>query len=279
MPLHTPPPTHPHTRANSNAPSSQHNLCDQTINAHSIYVPHRHSVDRENIDFDRSPNSRSDKRRRVHSRSSRPGAGDSPAGLSPGKHQMQHSYSHPSRSPDPHASVRRLPNLAPIKPIGFAASRESRREDGADHPIPSPVVMGFDFKQIDEDQLKTVGTPRFQEVDQAEAVRLQVRDTISIREQQQALIAQRRKDVVASTPATPKELTFKGWQPKDSDRLSSTGPLSSGGGSGGVGKRREKTREKVEGMTINTGMHDKDGVLGSKVGHNTGGMADLRAHL
>jgi len=130
--------------------------------------------------------------------------------------------------------------------------------------------MGFDFKQIDEDQLKTVGfASPCDQVNQAEAVRLQVRDTISIREQQQALIAQRRKDVVASTPATPKELTFKGWQPKDPDRLSSTGPLSSGGGSGGVGKRREKTRDKVEGMTINTGMHDKEGVLGSKVSQDS----------
>lgn len=266
MPLHTPPPTLPHTRANSNAPKS----CDEFINFDTICVTNRLSADRENPDYDRSPNSRSDKRRRVHSRSSRTGAGDSSAGPSPVKHTMHQSYPHPSRSPDPHP-VRRMPNLAPIKPIGFAASRESRREDGADHPIPSPVVMGFDFKQIDEDQLKTVGfASSYDQVNQAEAVRLQVRDTISIREQQQALIAQRRKDVVASTPATPKELTFKGWQPKDPDRLSSTGPLSSGGGSGGVGKRREKTRDKVEGMTINTGMHDKEGVLGSKVSQTRG---------
>ena len=276
MPLYTPPPTHTHTRANSHAPPSQPKPC-QPINVHAITTTNSHSVDRENIDYDRSPNSRGDKRRRVHSRSSRPGGGDSSAGPSPAKHQMYHSYSHPSHSPDPHPQVRRVPNLAPIKPIGFSASRESRREDGADHPIPSPVVMGFDFKQIDEDQLKTVGTPRYQQVDQAEAVRLQVRDTISIREQQQALIAQRRKDVVASTPATPKELTFKGWQPKDPERLSSTGPLSSGGG-GGVGKRREKTREKVEGMTINTGMHDKDGVLGSKARRDEMDIANPRAH-
>lgn len=46
-------------------------------------------------------------------------------------------------------------NLPPIKPIGFAQSRESR-DDGQDHPIPSPVVMGFDFKMIDDQQLRTV---------------------------------------------------------------------------------------------------------------------------
>jgi hypothetical protein len=52
-------------------------------------------------------------------------------------------------------------NLPPIKPIGFAQSRESR-DDGQDHPIPSPVVMGFDFKMIDDQQLRTVsGVPRF----------------------------------------------------------------------------------------------------------------------
>lgn len=71
------------------------------------------------------------------------------------------------------------------------------------------------------------------------------------------MIAQRRKDVVASTPATPKELTFKGWQPKDPERINS---------GGGVGKRREKTREKVEGLTINTGVQDRDQVMSSKVG-------------
>jgi hypothetical protein len=146
--------------------------------------------------------------------------------------------------------------LAPIKPMGFAASRESRRDEG-DVAIPSPVVMGFDFKQVDGDQLRTVRRRCSGVRNQAEALRLQVRDTISIREQQQALIAQRRKDVVASTPATPKELTFKGWQPKDPDRPSA--------GGGGVGKRREKTREKVEGMTINTGVQDREPVLTSKV--------------
>ena len=278
MPLRTPPPTIPHTRANSDDPPHKRQLHDAPTSVHSFFINNSHPEDRENPDYDRSPNSRSEKRRRVHSRSGHPGAGDSSAGPSPSKHPMHQSYPHQSRSPDPHPPTRRVPNLAPIKPIGFAASRESRREDGADHPIPSPVVMGFDFKQIDEDQLKTVCLrPHQTQTDQAEAVRLQVRDTISIREQQQALIAQRRKDVVASTPATPKELTFKGWQPKDPERLSSTGPLSSGGG-GGVGKRREKTREKVEGMTINTGMHDKDGVLGSKARRDEMDIANPRAH-
>lgn len=115
--------------------------------------------------------------------------------------------------------------------------------------------MGFDFKQIDEDQLKTVGLvnsayPKCQ----AEQVRFQVRDMISIKEQQQALIAQRRKKVTPSTPSTPKELTFKGWTPKDPEKEQ------------GVGRRREKTRDKVETLSIVTSATDKDVVPGSKVG-------------
>lgn len=143
------------------------------------------------------------------------------------------------------------PTLPPIKPIGFAQSREYRRDDSGERPIPSPVVMGFDFKAIDEGQLKTVCLANdVLHKGQAEFVS-QVRDTISIREQQQALIAARRKETVASQPATPKELTFKGWQPKESSVI-------------GVGKRREKTRATVEGMSINTGVSDLDHP-GSKV--------------
>ncbi len=113
--------------------------------------------------------------------------------------------------------------------------------------------MGFDFKQIDEEQLKTVGLVNEpQPRQEAENVRSQVRDTISIKEQQQALIAQRRREVVALTPSTPKELTFKGWTPKDPERQ-------------GVGRRREKTRDKVESMSIVTSASDKDVVPGSKV--------------
>ncbi|ORY27749.1 hypothetical protein BCR39DRAFT_536941 [Naematelia encephala] len=134
---------------------------------------------------------------------------------------------------DPPRSARLGPStLAPIKPIGFAASREARREEG-DRSVPSPVVMGFDFKAIDGDQLKTV------------------RDTISIKEQQQALIAQRRREVAASQPSTPKELTFKGWTPKESKDI-------------GVGRRREKTRDKVERLSIVTSASEKDIVPGSK---------------
>ncbi|KLT44395.1 hypothetical protein CC85DRAFT_242632, partial [Cutaneotrichosporon oleaginosum] len=133
--------------------------------------------------------------------------------------------------------------LAPIKPIGFAASREARgRDDGGDPPVPSPVVLGFDFKSIDGDQLKTV------------------RDTISIKEQQQALIAQRRKEMAASQPSTPRELTFKGWTPKDPEKR-------------GVGARREKTRDKVERMSIVTSASDKDVVPGSKSAPLNQGLA------
>jgi hypothetical protein len=67
------------------------------------------------------------------------------------------------------------------------------------------------------------------------------------------LIAQRRRDLAASTPSTPKELTFKGWQPKDPEKQ-------------GVGRRREKTRDKVESLSIVTSASDKDVVPGSKVG-------------
>lgn len=49
-------------------------------------------------------------------------------------------------------------NLAANPPVGFAASREARRGEGYDvyGAVPSPVVMGFDFKTIDGEQLKTV---------------------------------------------------------------------------------------------------------------------------
>lgn len=49
-------------------------------------------------------------------------------------------------------------NPAANPPMGFAANREARREEGYDvyGAVPSPVVMGFDFKTIDGEQLKTV---------------------------------------------------------------------------------------------------------------------------
>ena len=145
--------------------------------------------------------------------------------------------------------------------------------------------MGFDFKSIDDEQLRTVGlTDKNQDSKtQAEAIRHQVRDTISIKEQQQALIAQRRRENAASTPSTPKELTFKGWVPKETGSAEKQSGVpqtaqqqdmiqqpqtatAAGPGPGGVGRRREKTRDKVEGMTIVTGNSDKDGIPGSKVG-------------
>jgi hypothetical protein len=110
-----------------------------------------------------------------------------------------------------------------------------------------------------------------------------VRETISIREQQQALIASRRREVTASTPSTPKELTFKGWQPKEGSGSSGNHTAMGGGGGGGAvlgsggssgvggGRRREKTREKGEGgLSIQTNMNlgvglGVDPSLGSKV--------------
>ena len=199
-------------------------------------------------------------------RSSRQAAADGHAS-SPSRSRLSNPQSRSPSSPHEAPSRRMPPTLAPIKPIGFAQSREYRRE-GSYHPIPSPEVMGFDFKAIDEGQLRTVGLANGQSIinNQAEHIRLQVRDTISIKEQQQALIAARRREVAASTPATPKELTFKGWQPKDPDRLPS----------GGVGKRREKTRERVEGLTIITNAIDRDHVPGSKVSDLPGGPLSIK---
>jgi len=131
----------------------------------------------------------------------------------------------------------------PIKPIGFAASREHRRQSGGYGEIPSPVVMGFDYQKVDAEQLKTVSLqarrhttqpnhmpfppftvpptpiakcsmpppPPTNSRNQAEA--LQVRATLSIKEQQEALIAQRRRDAAQDQQAEPKGLTFKDWQP------------------------------------------------------------------
>lgn len=209
-----------------------------------------------------SPNARADKRRRTRKVASASGDRDSI-----GSNGMGES---PDGGDDQYAQQgqgqkRMSGSLAPIKPIGFAAARENRRESGgmAGEPaLPSPVVMGFDFQKVDDDQLKTVSShPLHQEL----AADSQVRDTISIKSQQEALIAQRRRDLAASTPNTPKEMTFKGWQPKEATAPPSAAPLS-GSGSGSVGKRRDKTRDKVERMSINTAGGDKDAPPGSKVG-------------
>ncbi|WOO85908.1 uncharacterized protein LOC62_07G009394 [Vanrija pseudolonga] len=188
---------------------------------------------REREDLPDDDDKRPDKRSRTHARGSGRLSGDSPSKLGSGPSAPGESQS---------TGKSRPPGLAPIKPIGFAASREARREDGTDRAIPSPVVMGFDFKSIDEEQLKTV------------------RDTISIKEQQQALIAQRRKEMAASQPTTPRELTFKGWTPKETEKRS-------------VGVRREKTRDKVERMSIVTSNSDKDVVPGSKSAPLNQGLA------
>jgi hypothetical protein len=207
-----------------------------------------------------SPNPRADKRRKTRKNASvgNPDRADSPSTGSAAGGAAEEGEGEPQQ--------RRASGLAPIKPIGFAAARENRRESGGiagDAALPSPVVMGFDFQKVDEDQLKTVNTFRKIFPNAADS---QVRDTISIKAQQEALIAQRRRDVVASHPSTPKELTFKGWQPKDPNVLPGSGvPASaSGSGSGGVGRRRDKTRDKVERMSINTAGGDKD-MNGSKV--------------
>lgn len=94
-----------------------------------------------------SPHRRTDKRRRTKRN-----------GVSPSKRSYHDSPVSPAEPPTSSYSRNgaRPAHLAPIKPVGFAAGRESRR-GGDDEPmLPSPVVMGFDFKRVDEDQLKTV---------------------------------------------------------------------------------------------------------------------------
>lgn len=105
-------------------------------------------VNRERSSSPDDDDKRPDKRSRTHARGSGRLSGDSPSKLGSGPSAPGESQS---------TGKSRPPGLAPIKPIGFAASREARREDGTDRAIPSPVVMGFDFKSIDEEQLKTVG--------------------------------------------------------------------------------------------------------------------------
>ena len=141
MTLPTPPPTLPHTRANSTdscfAETPVFGRLSSCLPVIHVYSEVEHKQEA-------SPSTHIDKRRRVNSRSNRPQESDTRP--SPSNSQRT------STSPRP---ARKVPDLAPIKPIGFAASRESRREEG-DRNIPSPVVMGFDFQSIDGDQLRTV---------------------------------------------------------------------------------------------------------------------------
>ncbi|WVF69901.1 hypothetical protein IAT40_004684 [Kwoniella sp. CBS 6097] len=292
-PYLTPPPTLPPTRGGSAAPPNRKPLPLQPhlFHHHSHPVPVLHhqsqpqsvrirlppftsvatvkSEDHE--DEDEDGNARADKRRRVNK-----GSKSIDIAPSPQKEGTHNRSGESSRSPTedqrgplgpPPPRSGRPGQLPPIKPIGFAAAREARREDGGG--LPSPVVMGFDFKAIDEDQLKTV------------------RDTISIKEQQQALIAARRREAAQSQPSTPKELTFKGWTPKDAaENITGSSvvppplpPVSAGLGSGGggVGRRREKTRDKVEKMSIVTSASDREVVPGSKSAPLNQGLASQQA--
>ena len=328
-PYLTPPPTQPHTRCTTDVPQST-TTSRRPSDAYPDLLPssppitatttrhpprpsvfrlpslslkrlgHPHTRSGEGDDGGQgeavSPNGRGDKRRRTSKsgRLSGVGLGHNGDSILPSPSKTHHSYSSISPTSPHQYGSGRFPGLAPIKPIGFAASRGSRREDGSDLAIPSPVVMGFDFKSIDDEQLKTVGPitaaddddgdkkPSIStEKNQAEALRHQVRDTISIKEQQQALIAQRRRDTAASTPSTPKELTFKGWVPKEPGsaerhhQYPAPPPLHQHPhpaqgfqqplGSSGVGRRREKIKDKVKGMSIVTSASDKDVMPGSKV--------------
>ncbi|WWC86974.1 uncharacterized protein L201_001855 [Kwoniella dendrophila CBS 6074] len=262
----------------------RHSLPERPLNARTRLDPlspidDDSGDDAEGEDDENRSAGRADKRRRVTKGGKAIDVIPSPrkdhggGSRSPSNHDIQ-SNSHATRNGRGTGST-----LAPIKPIGFAAAREARRDDNDNQALPSPVVMGFDFKAIDQDQLKTV------------------RDTISIKEQQQALIAARRREVAQSQPSTPKELTFKGWAPKDNNghppplppsnsdhsistpRESFSGPSSAGApvSGGGVGRRREKTRDKVEKMSIVTSATERDVVPGSKSAPLNQGLASQQA--
>ncbi|WVR04552.1 hypothetical protein IAU60_001559 [Kwoniella sp. DSM 27419] len=276
-PYLTPPPTIPPTRSTSVAPIdlhprlpflrpsnavANHTCLPAQPPTHPACVRLRSSspdaVNREEVDDgDDETIARADKKRRVDK------GGKSVDGNGPGESSKSPTGSALAPASAPGPSSRGAGNLPAIKPVGFAASRQERRD--ADHiqGLPSPVVMGFDFKAIDEDQMKTV------------------RDTISIKEQQQALIAARRREAAQSQPSTPKELTFKGWAPKDSNDpgvAHSLAPSSAGiGSSSGVGRRREKTRDKVEKMSIVTSATERDFVPGSKSAPLGQGLASQQA--
>jgi hypothetical protein len=101
--------------------------------------------------------------------------------------------------------------------------------------------MGFDYKNVDADQLKTVSSNsqfrrqnmmpfkplvvpssttnprRFtshipSQVSKNQAEAIQVQTTLTIKEQQEALIAQRRRDAELDA-SEPKQLEFRNWQP------------------------------------------------------------------
>lgn len=329
--LPTPPPTVPSTRKQSPIVNFTIN-CSASTPVTPPFIPHNPF----DVISDSPSSSRSggDKRRRT-----RGGQTTSNSGSGPG--QSPKGDSAPTRGRPP-----------PIKPVGFAAGRESRRQsDGFDPSIPSPVIMGFDYKTIDAEQLKTVSAvhqdsklksfdPRLQRPmaelphshlhpystsqpllaiqyqsisypstaqssraqtpagavavagtgayshshpprhsmqfpfpgmptkNQAEA--RQVRETISIREQQQALIAQRRREALELNPPEPvvKEMTFKAWQHPNQKERSVPGHDQRSSQAGGL-------------LTVNTGHSDKDIMMASRVSHlyplnqSCGSQADI----
>lgn len=89
---------------------------------------------------------------------------------------------------------------------------------------------------------------------QAEA--RQVRETISIREQQQALIAQRRREAQegGGPVESARELTFKPWQQPDQQRKEKSVP-----------RRAQQSRDPAGLLSVNTAHSDKDIVLASRV--------------
>lgn len=120
---------------------------------------------------DPSPSSRAEKRRRTRS-------SINTSSTATKTHTPTQSHVHSRSSPSdssillPPPSRRKHSNQLPPINLGFAASRENRREVGNDsglggeggpyeHSLPSPVVMGFDYKAIDEQQLKTVSVTSF----------------------------------------------------------------------------------------------------------------------
>jgi hypothetical protein len=184
----------------------------------------------------------------------------SPAGRPGSKRRKTDSVPSPnSKGPDRPSTGSRLSVNVPA-PVGFAAARESRAAargkdgDGIERAIPSPVVMGFDIGNADPQQIQTVRILTFSMMVGRTDMH-QVRNTILLKEQQQALIAQRRRDGL-TTPVTASgtEHGWPNWQAETEED--------------NAGRKREKAREKAERLSIVPASYNAAGIErdhGSKV--------------
>lgn len=171
----TPPPTVPHSRRVSistslptvyTLPPSLPSIPNPNVRHHDHGRRQSHAdiLDCHSTRQEADDGEHKDKRRRLTkskplplavpqttSPSKEPGSG---SGSGPSTGESSQSQTSNKKVGHPASSA----NAAANPPVGFAASREARREEGYDiyGAVPSPVVMGFDFKTIDGEQLKTV---------------------------------------------------------------------------------------------------------------------------